>query len=173
MDTLALLNAQNTREVWLLDEEDAVQVVAPETPGALRFVLARVPARQIRSDLLFAALGKDGFLSYANWRNGQAQQAREQAEASHRKIGDAGPFDDTPPEDAHWRACTVALEAAAEDALLSVGLLEPPYEQARGRLGLYQGVLVRELVQWKREAPAWNPRDADSGNSSSGSSVPP
>lgn len=173
MDTLALLVAQNKREVWLLETGDEVQAVPPGTPGALRFVLVRVPARTIRQDLIYAALGRDGYVSYANWCNTQAQRAKDQAEASQRKPGAPQPFDDTPPDDAQWRAHTLALETAVEEALLSVGLEYPKFEEVQGALGLYQSVLVRELVQWGRQVPAWTPKDADTSNSSSGPSVPP
>ncbi|MBB5234475.1 hypothetical protein [Deinococcus budaensis] len=158
-DTLALLQQQNSREVWLLLDAATqdVTVVRPGTPGAGRFVITRVPARDIRSNLLYAALGRDGYLAYANWYNSQAQQARAAAEGNTRKADDPEPFDDSLPDDARWRAHTVALEEAVEDAVLAVGLTSPEYGAARSVLGAYRSVLVREIVQWGREPPAWDP----------------
>lgn len=174
-DTLELLRQQNTREVWLRLDGDTVHPVPPGTPGAARFVLARVPAREIQSNLLYAALGRDGYVAYASWYNNQAQTERETAEASARKPGDPEPFSDTLPNDAHWRAHSLALETATDDAVLAAGMFEPTFEQAGAMLGPYRSALVRELVQWGRTPPAWSeqPKDGDAPNLSSANSVPP
>lgn len=168
-DTLSALRAQNTREVWLLAEGDTARTVPPGTPGALRFLLARVAARDIRGNLLYAALGRDGYVAYANWYNAQAQEQRETAEASSRKPGDPEPYQDPLPDDAHWRAHSVALEQAAEEAILELGLLDPPFSEARGALGPYQAPLVLELVHWGRTPPAWTP-DPEAGGPGNASS---
>lgn len=154
-DTLSALMAQNTRVVWLLATEDGqtARLVPPNTEGALRFVLARVAADRIRANLLFAALGKDAYVQYASWYNQQAQAELQRAQANSAKSGDPTPFDDTPPDDAEWRAYSVALEDASEQAVLEVGLLEPLYADAARFLGPFQTALVREIVQWGREAP--------------------
>lgn len=172
-DTLAALRQQNTRTVTLLLEGEHARLAPLGTPGGLTFTLARVPARDIRANLLYAALGRDGYVAYAIWYNGQAQQARAAAEESTRKPGDPPPFDDSLPDDAQWRAHTVALEEAVDDAVLERGLLDPPYEAAREVLGPYRTALVREIVQWGREVPEWNPEVPESGNSPSGSYEPP
>ncbi|CAM3667137.1 hypothetical protein [Deinococcus frigens] len=155
-DTLNALMAQNTRTVYLLADADGVSAhpVKAGTTGALRFVLARVAADRIRANLLFAALGKDAYVQYAAWYNQQARAALEQAEINSVKAGDPELFDDTLPDDAEWRAYSVALEDASEQAVLEVGLLEPLYVDAAKFLGPYQTALVREIVQWDREAPA-------------------
>lgn len=155
-DTLSALMAQNTRTVWLLADADGLSAhpVRENTTGALRFVLARVAADRIRANLLFAALGKDAYVQYAAWYNQQARDALNTAQANARKASDPEPFDDTLPDDAEWRAYSIALEDASEQAVLEVGLLEPLYVDAAKFLGPFQTALVRAIVQWDREAPA-------------------
>ncbi|OWL98984.1 hypothetical protein CBQ26_00560 [Deinococcus indicus] len=165
-ETLAALRAQNTRTVHLLADGDTARSVPPGTPGALAFLLARVPARDIRANLLYAALGRDGYYAYANWFNAEAQKALAAAEAASHKPGDPAPFDDTLPDDGEWRAHTVALEIAVEEALLDLGMLSPTFEDAGTILGPYRTALARELVTWGREVP-------ESPDSPSGNSVPP
>ena len=168
-DLLALLLGQNTRTVHLrLDGED-VHVVPAGTPGAAIFTLRRVPARDIRSNLLYMVLGKDGYVAYATWYNAQGQAALASAQATARDPNDPIPFDDSPEDDASWRAHTLALETAVEEELLTQGLVLPDgltAAQVIPALGLYRPVLVRELVQWGRETP-------EDPNSPSASSAPP
>ncbi|CAM3266062.1 DUF4376 domain-containing protein [Deinococcus saxicola] len=154
-DTLSALMAQNTRTVYLLVDGDGASAhpVNEGTKDALRFVLARVAAERIRANLLFAALGKDAYVQYAAWYNHQAQAALALAQNNSAKAGDPEPFDDTPPDDPEWRAHSIALEDASEQAVLEVGLLEPLYADAARFLGPYRTALVREIVQWDREAP--------------------
>ncbi|MDV6376248.1 hypothetical protein [Deinococcus arenicola] len=155
-DTLTALLSQNTRTVWLLvdDTGDSAVRVPPNTPDALAFTVSRVAAREIRENLLFAVLGRDAYVAYAQWCSQQASQDLEIAESQSRKITDPQPFDDSPPEDAHWRAHMVAMEAAADDAVLELGLISPPYAEVAGALGPFRRALVQEIVQWKREAHA-------------------
>lgn len=169
MSILAALQARNTRTVTLVQDGDTARHAPPGTPGALAFTLARVPAREIRQNLLYAALGRDGYLAYANWYHAQAQQALASAEAATAKPDAAPPFDDSLPEDAQWRAHTLALEEAVERELLQAGLLLPeaePFAAVYPVLGPMRGVLVRELIEWGRETP-------EDPNSPSGNSEPP
>lgn len=163
--TLDALRQQNTREVYLLPEADGLSArsVPPGTPGALPFLLARVNADRIRANLLFAALGRDTYVAYAAWYSGEAQKEHQRAEAAARKDTDPPPFDDAPEDDAEWRAYTVALEDAAELAVLEVGLLDPPFAEAAVILGPYRTALVRQIVMWDREGVE-NPKSL-SGNS--------
>lgn len=150
---LARLRAKHIRTVHLLEVGDTVQVVPPGTPDADAFTIRRIPAQEIRSDLLYSVLGRDGFVAYATWYNAEGQRHLQTAQANSRKPGDPEPFDDSLPDDATWRATSVALEAAAQVEILTQGMLEPTYDEAASGLGLYGAVLMRELVQWKRQAP--------------------
>ncbi|WP_412027921.1 hypothetical protein [Deinococcus yunweiensis] len=190
LSALELLRQQNTRTVSLLLDGDAVHSVEDGTPGAIPFELVRVNARDIRQDIVYAALGRDGFVRYATWYNAEAQRALAQAQALTRAPSDPPPFDDTPPDDAVWRAHSVAIEAAVMTAVLTHGMRTPSYREAQDILGLYGPALMLELVEWGRPRPRWQPpapldedatpevrREAEendaSGKSLRGPSVPP
>lgn len=156
--TLATLLAQETRTVYLLAQDDGAVSVPEGTPGALAFQIVRVPASKIRSNLLYAALGQDGYAKYAAWYNQQAQQAFDQAQAQKRKPGDPEPFDDSQEQDQHWRAHNLALEEAAERAVLEAGVVQPELTpQLLKALTRYRKALLRAIVQWDREGPEWSP----------------
>lgn len=175
--TAERLRRRNLRDLWLIEENGQVHEVPPGTLDADHFVLARIEARDIRANLLFAALGRDGYVEYATWYQAQAQQALATAQAHTRKPNDPEPFDDTPPDDSRWRAHSIALEQAAEDAILELGLVEPRYEEVADALGPYRAHLVRALVHWTRPPPPdaadRAPEAGGPGNSPSGSSAPP
>lgn len=171
--TTDILLQRHTRTVWLLETSpETAESVAPGTEGALEFVLARVSADRIRANLLYAVLGRDGYMQYAAWYGAQAQKALAAAKAGENKPGEE-PFDDALPEDTRWRAHTLALETSAEAAVLEEGMADPPYATVGHALGPYRQALVRELVQWGRTPPAWNEQEEGSGNSSRASSAPP
>lgn len=177
IDTLAALKEQNERTVWLLPEGEGALLVPPNTPHALPFVLGRVPARRIQGNLLYAVLGKDGYASYANWVNTKAQQQLAAQQALSRKAGEPEPFDDAPPDDERWRTHSLALERAAEDAVLEIGMISPTFAEAGAVLGPFREALVRELVGWGRQTDWQPPREGDEGgdspNSPSANSEPP
>lgn len=172
MDTLELLRTQNLRTVYLLSSGESASSVPAGIQGALKFILSRVPAGQIQTNLLYAVLGKDGYVQYANWRNARAQEELETAGARHRKEGEV-PFDDSLDDDSHWRAHSLALDEAANDAILAAGLREPPYEEVKDILGPYRIALVNELVHWSRQPPQWTEDEGDTPKSLNGNSEPP
>jgi hypothetical protein len=129
-----------------------------------------VAAREIRTNLLYVALGRDAYVKYAQWYQAEAQKAVAAAEV--RKVGQGEPFDDSPEDDDIWRAHTLALEEAVDEAVLEKGMVQPKYAEVEQGLGPYQRLLVHEIVQWNREDPDEG-KPNEEKKFSSGNSVPP
>ena len=149
-DTLDQLASLLTRTVCLLTAEQdgrlGASEVAPGTSGGLSFQVRRVDVNSVSVMALRAALDEHELVRYAKQAASQANQASQEAEED----GPPPLPDDSEPEDATMRAIATSLSM---HAVLSAGMVEPTYEQARQMIHgtALQTALYRAIIHWTPE----------------------